>query len=182
MHNLSTSLGKVRVHRVDLRSRSSHGKEDPCQQQLRIDIPSLDEEEERGSDDGVADYCHRPHAQAVRHKPPYRASYQGNDLIDEAESPDDVTNAFLHADQIRNDEGYAAVQEDEEGYGEQRDPQEVGGRLQGGGGRGEGEEAREGHGRCVLCLHGDQQNRVGDSEKLDCCHVVVYDLIGMVYT
>lgn len=48
---------------------------------------------------------------------------------------------MFDADEVGDDEGYAAVQEDEEGYGEERDAEEVGGGLEGRGRRGEGEEA-----------------------------------------
>ena len=61
----------------------------------------------------------------IRYQTPDRAGDQGDDFIDEAESADNIPNAMLDADQVGDNKGDAAVEEDEEGYAEEGDAQEV---------------------------------------------------------
>ena len=63
---------------------------------------------------------------------------QRNDLVHEPQSPNNVTNTMLDADQVGDDEGHAAVQENEEGDAEKRDTEKICHCLQRGCGRGKG--------------------------------------------
>lgn len=62
----------------------------------------------------------------IRHQTPDRAGDQGDNFINEAEGTDDVTDAMLDADQVGDDKGDAAVEENKEGDAEKADAQEVG--------------------------------------------------------
>lgn len=109
-----------------LRSSGSNSKENPRQQQLRIDIRRLNKHQQRKSNDGIAGDGNISYTDTIRYQTPDGAGDQGDDFIDEAKSADNVTNAMLDADQVGDDKGYAAVEEDEEGYAEEGDTQEVG--------------------------------------------------------
>lgn len=59
---------------------------------------------------------------------------------------------MVDGQEIGDDETDGGVEEDEEGDGEEGDAEEVGRRLEGGRGGGEGEEGWESHGQCCLTV------------------------------
>lgn len=127
-----------------IRSRCAHRKQDPRQQQLRIHVPRLHKHRQRHADNRISDHGHPPHAQTVRHEAPGRTRHQGDDLVGEAQRADDVAHAVLLADQVGDDEGDGAVEEDEERDGEERDAQQVRGGLRGSRRGRKGQEALDG--------------------------------------
>lgn len=106
---------------LNLRSSSSKGEKDPRQEELRVDIGRLDEQEQGEANDGIADHSNEPNAQTVRYQAPEGTCDQGHDLINEAQSANDITDAILDVQQVSEHKRNAAVEEDEERDGEERD-------------------------------------------------------------
>lgn len=115
----------------NLRGSSSNGKEDPRQEELRVDIARLDEQEQRQSNNGISDHGHEAHTQTVGYNAPDGTCDQGHDLVHETEGAHDIAHAIMDAYQIRDNKGDAAVEEDQEGDGEQRYAEQVADCLQG---------------------------------------------------
>ncbi|KAJ1303649.1 hypothetical protein OPQ81_008077 [Rhizoctonia solani] len=107
------------------RGSGPNGKENPSQEQLGVDIRSLDKEEQRKADDGISNHGHEANTKAIRDQAPERTGDQGHQLVDEAEGADDIAHAIMNADQISNDKRNTAVQKHEEGDGEERKPEKV---------------------------------------------------------
>lgn len=128
---------------VDLRRGSSHGKEDPRQEELGVNIGGLDKEEQGKTDDSIAYHGHETNAQTVRDQAPKGTGNQGDYLVDEAESADDVSHAIMDAYEVGDNKRNAAVEEDEEGNGEQGDAEKIADGLEGSGGFGKGKVAHE---------------------------------------
>lgn len=103
---------------IDLRRGSSQSKEDPRQEELGVNIGGLDEQEQGQANDGVAHHGDETNAQAIRDQAPDGTGNQGDNLVDKAESTDDVSHAILDAYEVGDNKGNAAVEEDEKGNGE----------------------------------------------------------------
>lgn len=138
-----------------IRRRSAQGKQQATQQQLRVDIGSLDEEEQAQRDDGVAHNGDLGDADTVADHAPERAADEGDQLISEAQGADGIADAMVAADAIGDDEGEGAVEEDQEGDAEQGDAEQVGGDLPARGCEGEHQDEGLGsvqpHGRLRGC-------------------------------
>ena len=104
-------------------------EEDPREQQLRIDILGLDEDEEREADDGVPNDTDEARADDVRQQTPCRTGRESDELVHEAQRAHEIADTPLDADDVGDHERDGGVEEDEEGYREETDAQEVGCRL-----------------------------------------------------
>lgn len=116
---------------MNLRCRRADGEEDASEEELGVHVPRLDEDGQRETDQRVPDRGDPSHTQPIGDQAPGRAGDERNELVSEAERADDVSDAMFLANQVGDNERDGAVEEDEEGDGEERDAEEVGERLQG---------------------------------------------------
>lgn len=114
-----------------LRGSSPKSEEDPRQEELRVDIGSLDKQKQGQANDGISNHGNEANTQTVRYQAPEGACDQGYDLIDKAQSTNDITDAIFDMKQVGDDKGNAAVKEDEERDREERDSEQVADSLKG---------------------------------------------------
>lgn len=126
----------------DLRRRTTNTESHPCNQQLRIHIPSLNQHHQAHTHNTISQKAHPPHTQPIRHNTPNGTCNQRYKLVREAERADEISNVRFYVQEVGNHEGDAGVEEDEEGDTEEAGSEEVGGGLEGGDAGREGEVAR----------------------------------------
>lgn len=91
------------------RRSSSNGEQDPRQEELGVDIAGLDKQEQGQANDSITNHGDKTNTQAVRDEAPEGAGDQRHDLIDKAESSDNVADSIVDSNKIYNNEGNAAV-------------------------------------------------------------------------